>query len=35
MIQSANSDWSPFATGLKGAKLDGKMEKLCSSVDSC
>jgi hypothetical protein len=31
----ANLDWTPSATGLKGAKLDGSMEKLCSSVDSC
>jgi hypothetical protein len=35
MIQSANSDRSPSTTGLKGAKLDGKMEKICSFVDSC
>jgi hypothetical protein len=32
---TSNSDWTPSATGLKGAKLDGKLEKHCSYADSC
>jgi hypothetical protein len=35
MIQAEKSDWSPNHTGPKGTTLDGKVEKLCSFVDSC
>jgi len=35
LSQGQNSDCTPSTTGVRGETLEAKVEKFCSSVDSC